>query len=142
MSRLETAIEKLKTTGIRMTPQRHAILSYLLEIDTHPTVDEIYRALESKFPSMSLATVYNNQKVFIETGLVRELTYGDGASRFDADMSDHYHAICQSCGRIEDFSHEPLTEVERSAERETGFLISGHRMEVYGICPECLGKTH
>lgn len=134
-------MEKLKTTGIRMTPQRHAILSYLLEIDTHPTVDEIYKALESKFPSMSLATVYNNLKVFIETGLVRELTYGDGASRFDADMSDHYHAICQSCGKIEDFYHEPLTEVERSAERETGFTVNGHRMEVYGICPECKEKS-
>lgn len=142
MSRLETAMEKLKTTGVRMTPQRHAILSYLLDIDTHPTVDEIYKALESKFPSMSLATVYNNLKVFVETGLVRELTYGDGASRFDADMSDHYHAICESCGKIEDFRHEPLTEVEHAAERSTGFRVRGHRMEVYGLCPDCLVKTH
>lgn len=142
MSRLETAMEKLKTTGVRMTPQRHAILSYLLDIDTHPTVDEIYKALESKFPSMSLATVYNNLKVFVETGLVRELTYGDGASRFDADMSDHYHAICESCGKIEDFCHEPLTEVEHAAERSTGFRVRGHRMEVYGLCPDCLVKTH
>ena len=78
--RVEQAIEKLKMTGVRMTPQRHAILAYLLQTDTHPTVDEIYRALEDRFPNMSVATVYNNLKVFLEAGLVRELAYGDGAN--------------------------------------------------------------
>jgi Fur family peroxide stress response transcriptional regulator len=138
---MEMALDKLKTTGIRMTPQRHAILSYLLEKKTHPTVDEIYKALESKFPNMSVATIYNNLKVFLETGLVRELTYGDGASRFDADMSEHYHAICESCGKIEDFDFEPLLEAEKAAERETGFVAKGHRMEVYGLCRDCAGAA-
>jgi len=141
-SRLDMALDKLKSSGVRMTPQRHAILSYLLETHTHPTVDEIYRNLEHQFPSMSLATVYNNLKVFLDVGLVRELTYGDGASRFDADMSDHYHAICQKCGKIEDFEYPPLTEVEKVAEQATGFRTSSHRMEVYGLCPDCAGQTH
>lgn len=141
-SRFAMAIEKLKSTGVRMTPQRHAILSYLLEVDTHPTVDEIYKALGQKFPSMSLATIYNNLKVFLDAGLVRELAYGDGASRFDADMSEHYHAICISCGKIDDFDYRPLHDVEEIAERETGFRVHGHRMEVYGVCTSCIGKTH
>jgi Fur family peroxide stress response transcriptional regulator len=138
---MEMALDKLKMTGVRMTPQRYAILAYLLEQKTHPTVDEIYRALESKFPNMSVATIYNNLKVFLETGLVRELTYGDGASRYDADMSEHYHAICENCGKIEDFDHPPLVEVEKAAERETGFVVKGHRMEVYGLCRECAGAA-
>src|SRR4051795_241451 len=96
--RLEQGLTKLKTSGVRMTPQRHAILAYLLNTMTHPTADEIYKALAPRFPSMSVATVYNNLKVFIEVGLVREMTYGDHSSRFDADMSDHYHALCESCG--------------------------------------------
>ena len=141
-SRLEHALEKLKMTGVRMTPQRHAILSYLVESMSHPTADEIYRALERRFPNMSVATVYNNLKVFMEAGLVRELTYGDDSSRFDADMSDHYHAICESCGKIVDFDFPPLSEAEQAASAATGFRVTGHRMEVYGICPECLGKTH
>ncbi|WP_213413812.1 Fur family transcriptional regulator [Xylanibacillus composti] len=139
--KLESALDKLKTTGVRMTPQRHAILAYLLESPTHPSVDEIYRALEKKFPSMSVATIYNNLKLFLEAGLVRELTYGDGASRFDADMSSHYHAICDICGTIEDFDCDPLTEVESLAASETGFQVSRHRMEVYGICPACANAT-
>lgn len=136
-SRIEKAIEKLKSTGIRMTPQRHAILSYLLQTPSHPTVDEIYKALENRFPNMSVATVYNNLKVFINTGLVRELTYGDGASRFDADMSEHYHAICDSCGKIVDFEYPVLDDLEQAAHEKTDFFVRGHRMEVYGLCKPC-----
>lgn len=140
-SRFEQALDKLKRSGIRMTPQRYAILSYLQDTTSHPTADEIYRALESRFPSMSVATVYNNLKVFIDTGLVRELTYGDHSSRFDADMSNHYHARCNRCGRIVDFHYPPLLHIESAAEQATGFAISGHRLEVDGVCKECSGIT-
>ncbi len=136
-SRLDTALEKLKVTGVRMTPQRHAILAHLLDTKAHPSADEIFRSLENKFPNMSVATVYNNLRVFMESGLVRELTYGDGASRFDADMTEHYHAICESCGMIKDFEYPPLHEVEQAAAEETGFVIRGYRMEVYGTCYIC-----
>lgn len=136
-ARFEQALDKLKSTGVRMTPQRHAILSYLLDTISHPTADEIYRALEGRFPSMSVATVYNNLKVFIESGLVRELTYGDSSSRFDADMSEHYHAQCENCGKIVDFNYPKLHDVEHIAASETGFVVRGHRLEVYGLCREC-----
>ena len=55
---LKEALEMLKNTGVRITPQRHAILEYLVESMTHPTADDIYKALEGKFPNMSVATVY------------------------------------------------------------------------------------
>jgi Fur family peroxide stress response transcriptional regulator len=135
--RLEQVLEKLKTTGVRMTPQRHAILSYLLDTDAHPTADEIYRALEPKFPSMSVATIYNNLKRFGEAGLVKEMTFGDGSSRFDADMSDHYHAHCKACGKITDFHYPPLAGVHSSAAAQTGFYVEGYRLEVYGVCQAC-----
>lgn len=140
--KVEEALEKLKTTGVRMTPQRHAILSFLMDTHIHPTVDEIYKSLEGRFPNMSVATVYNNLKLFLEAGLVRELTYGDGASRFDADMHDHYHAICDTCGRISDFECDSLAHIEAAAARETGFVVAGHRMEVHGTCPTCAGMKH
>lgn len=140
-SRAEQALEKLKTTGVRMTPQRYAILSYLMDSMTHPTADDIYKALERQFPSMSVATIYNNLKLFVDAGLVRELTYGDDSSRFDADTSDHYHIICEHCGKMVDFEYPPLVQVEHVAAQETGFRIHGHRMELYGLCPECVGST-
>jgi Fur family peroxide stress response transcriptional regulator len=141
-TKVELALEKLKTTGVRMTPQRYAILSFLVDNHIHPTVDEIYRSLEHKFPNMSVATVYNNLKLFLEAGLVRELAYGDGASRFDADMHDHYHAICDNCGKIEDFECESLEFVESACVDGTGFAVRSHRLEVYGTCPACSSMKH
>ncbi|MGZ0084530.1 peroxide-responsive transcriptional repressor PerR [Geobacillus sp. C56-T2] len=142
---LKEALDMLKKTGIRITPQRHAILEYLISSMSHPTADEIYKALEGKFPNMSVATVYNNLRVFKEIGLVKELTYGDSSSRFDFVTSNHYHVICEQCGKIVDFHYPALDEVEQLAAHVTGFKVDHHRMEVYGVCPDCQrggGRTH
>lgn len=134
---LKEALEMLKNTGVRITPQRHAILEYLVESMMHPTADEIYKALEGKFPNMSVATVYNNLRVFKEVGLVKELTYGDSSSRFDYVTSQHYHVICEKCGKIVDFSYAGLEEIENEAAKATGFVINSHRLEIYGVCQDC-----
>lgn len=134
---LSEAIDALKSTRVRMTPQRHAILEFLYESQTHPTADEIYKALEGRFPNMSVATVYNNLRVFKEVGIVKELSYGDASSRFDCVTSNHYHVICNDCGKIVDFHYPGLDEVETLAEHVTGFQVDNHRMEIYGTCPSC-----
>ncbi|GAF67169.1 Fur family transcriptional regulator [Bacillus sp. TS-2] len=139
--RLQDAIEALKSTRVRMTPQRHAILEYLYDSMKHPTADEIYKALEGRFPNMSVATVYNNLRVFKDVGIVKELTYGDSSSRFDCVTTDHYHVICQDCGKIVDFHYPGLDEVETLAEHVTGFRIHSHRMEIYGSCEGCTKKV-
>ena len=139
---LKDALDTLKTTGVRITPQRHAILEYLIDTMTHPTADDIYKALADKFPNMSVATVYNNLRVFREVGLVKELTYGDSASRFDFVTGDHYHMICEDCGKIVDFHYPGLDEVEQLASHVTGFKVNSHRLEVYGTCPACMANSN
>jgi len=139
-NKLEVAIETLKKSGVRITPQRHAVLEYLLTASTHPTADEIYRALEDKFPNMSVATVYNNLRILKDLGLVRELTYGDDSSRFDSNMGEHYHIICEDCGKIVDFHYPTLDEIESLAQKVSGFEISHHRMELYGKCEKCTSE--
>ena len=134
---LKNALDTLKDTKVRITPQRHAILEYLINSMAHPTADDIYKALEGKFPNMSVATVYNNLRVFREVGLVKELTYGDSSSRFDFVTTQHYHVICEECGKIVDFHYPGLDEVEQLASHVTGFQINNHRMEIYGTCPDC-----
>jgi|SRR5699024_7944452 len=135
--KLQHAMDTLKKSGVRITPQRHAVLEYLLTSMTHPTADDIYKALESKFPSMSVATVYNNLRILKELGLVKELTYGDDSSRFDSNIADHYHIICEECGKIVDFHYPTLDEIESLAEKVSGFEIRHHRMELYGKCDSC-----
>ncbi|MGX7351304.1 Fur family transcriptional regulator [Enterococcus canis] len=134
---VENAVQQLKSANIRITPQRYAILEYLIENHSHPTADEIYRALEERFPSMSVATVYNNLRLFTEIGFVQEMSYGDASSRFDFSSHRHYHAICQNCGKIVDFHYPGLDDVESAASQLTGFTINEHRLELYGLCPEC-----
>lgn len=137
---VEEAVQKLKDSNIRITPQRYAILEYLIEADSHPTADDIYKHLEHRFPNMSVATVYNNLRLFTEIGFVIEMAYGDASSRFDFASSKHYHALCDECGKVVDIHYPGLEDVEAATEQLTGFKIRDHRLELYGICPECQSK--
>lgn len=93
---LEESIASLRKAGIRITPQRQAIIRYLISSHSHPTADEIYQALSPDFPNISVATIYNNLRVFKDIGIVKELTYGDASSRFDFNTHNHYHVICEN----------------------------------------------
>ncbi|CUF98217.1 TPA: peroxide-responsive transcriptional repressor PerR [Staphylococcus aureus] len=137
---LEESIASLRQAGVRITPQRQAILRYLISSHTHPTADEIYQALSPDFPNISVATIYNNLRVFKDIGIVKELTYGDSSSRFDFNTHNHYHIICEQCGKIVDFQYPQLNEIERLAQHMTDFDVTHHRMEIYGVCKECQDK--
>lgn len=137
---VQEAVKKMKESDIRITPQRFAILEYLVESKSHPTADEIYKHLEERFPNMSVATVYNNLRLFTDIGFVTEMAYGDSSSRFDFTSTKHYHAICEECGKVEDVFYPGLDDVESATEQLTGFIINDHRLELYGICPDCQKK--
>lgn len=125
----------LKQAGLRLTPQREGILSYLID-HSHATVDEIYRAVHPAYPSLSVSTVYNTMKHLKENGLVREITFGDTASRFDMTVVPHHHLVCKKCGKLFDFylSAPPAIILPPGAE---GFAIEDFHLEVRGLCEEC-----
>lgn len=137
---VQQAIEQLKDENVRITPQRYAILEYLIEHRSHPTADEIYHAIETRFPNISVATVYNNLRLFTKIGFVDEMSYGDNSSCFDFVTEPHYHAICRECGKVTDFFYPGLEDVETAASQLTGYQIDDHRLEVYGLCPDCVAK--
>lgn len=136
---LEHLKEQLREDGVRMTTQRIAILDYLAQAH-HPTAEDIYIAIVSKDPHISRATVYNNLNKLTDEGYLLELTYGDDASRYDFNIGKHYHVVCQLCGRVEDLFYPLIEDVESVAEELTGYKVQGHRMEVFGICPNCQDK--
>nr|WP_174519310.1 Fur family transcriptional regulator [Tetragenococcus solitarius] len=133
----EEALRRLKDENIRVTPQRKAILEFLAYSNEHPTAEMIYKAIEDKFPGMSVATVYNNLKLFTKIGFIKEMNYGDASSRFDFFTEPHYHVICERCGQIADFHYPGLEDVEMAASKLTDYKVSSHRLEVYGLCPKC-----
>ena len=134
---LEHVIAELKQHNIRMTPQRRAILAYMITSHQHPTVEEIYRDLLPEWPSLSLATVYNNLAFLVKAGYVTEMKFSDIVSRYDYMGYRHYHVICQRCGKIADFSLPQLTDVSQYVLEQTGYTVNKTRFEVYGICPNC-----
>ncbi|MDQ0269623.1 Fur family transcriptional regulator [Cytobacillus purgationiresistens] len=127
----------LKGKGLRITPQRMQILTAVFLFEGHPTVEDI----QKEIPIISLATIYNNLKLFVELGIIDELPYGNGISRYEFYKTNHYHVICESCGKIADLNFPALTEVEEIASNITGYKIQKHHMEVYGLCPKCHEKS-
>ena len=134
---LEESIASLRKAGVRITPQRQAIMRYLISSHSHPTADEIYQALSPKFPNISVATIYNNLRVFKDIGIVKELTYGDSSSRFDFNTHNNYHIICEKCCKIVDFHNPQIDEVEKLDQHVKYYDVNHHRMEIYGVCKEC-----
>ncbi|GAB6152448.1 transcriptional repressor [Desulfosporosinus burensis] len=130
-------LKQLKNKGVRFTPQRQAILEFILETVSHPTADEIYHHVKEKFPGVSLGTIYNTLNMLKEHGHLLELSYGDMSSRFDGNPENHYHIVCSRCGKVADL-HRPLIDMDQEVEEQSGFQVFGHRMEFHGVCPECL----
>jgi Fur family transcriptional regulator, peroxide stress response regulator len=135
--RFQKGFEVLKKSGIRITPQRLAILEYMATSESHPTVGEIYKDLQGVLPSLTTATIYSNLKCFKKYNLINELSFGEVCSRFEWTTSFHYHIRCEFCGKIVDFYYPKLMEVEEFANIRTGFNVSHHFFEVKGICPKC-----
>lgn len=137
---VQQTLRKLKEHNVRITPQRQAVLEFMIGTHMHPTADDVYKALAGRFPNMSVATIYNNLRLFTSLGIIEEMAYGDASSHFDFAQTKHYHAICGNCGKVVDVFYPELDDVEVIAENLTGFMVTGHRMEVHGICPECQAK--
>ncbi|HWJ04030.1 MAG TPA: transcriptional repressor [Verrucomicrobiae bacterium] len=133
----EKTLAELKEKGIRLTPQRQAILEYLKGVTTHPNAEEVYMDIRGKFPGISLGTIYNTLNMLRDKGLIQELSYGDMSSRFDGNPEPHYHLTCERCGKVVDYHRPMLAGLEADAARDTGFVITGHRLELYGTCADC-----
>ena len=98
----EAIKQTLEGSGLRCTPQRYAVMSFLMEQASHPTAAEIFEAVNRVDPRTSRATTYNNLRDLVEAGLVREVAVEGRAARFDAKGMRHHHFICDRCGNVED----------------------------------------
>lgn len=135
--RLQDILDRLSARGRRITPQRAAILRVLLQ-GGHPTVDDVHQAIVEEFPTTSLATVYKTVNMLKEEGEILELEFSHMGNRFDvAKPYAHPHVICNRCGAIVDPETLNLEELTEKIRAETGFTISSHRLDFYGLCPKC-----
>ncbi|MCF8111584.1 MAG: transcriptional repressor [Desulfobacteraceae bacterium] len=126
---------------MRHTKQRKLILECLRMTTSHPTAVEVYDQVRNKMPNISLGTVYRNLDYLCSHGLARKIDTCGERKRFDATVEDHVHIICTVCGKVRDaetgpgISPQTLMHPENTA--ASGFKITGVRIDILGICPEC-----
>ena len=139
--RLDHIISKLKEREFRITPQRIAVLKILAESQEHPSAEAIYEKVKKDFPTTSLATIYKTVTLAKEIGEVMELGFSDGSNRYDGyNPSPHPHLICVQCKKIVDPDMKDFHEMTRKVAKDSGFEIVNHRLDFFGVCPECRNK--
>jgi Fe2+ or Zn2+ uptake regulation protein len=95
--------------GLKITPQRQCIFRVLHDNSAHPTAEAVYAAAAGEMPSISLRTVYQTLNDLAEMGEIHSLDVGTGSARFDPNVDDHPHLVCESCGMVRDVTIDVST---------------------------------
>jgi Fur family transcriptional regulator, ferric uptake regulator len=125
--------------GLKSTQQREVILDGFLASDRHVSIEELYRQLRDRHPNIGYATVYRTLKLFAESGIAREIQFGDGQTRYEhANEGEHHdHLVCTRCGAIMEFHNDAIEAIQVEVASSCGFTITHHKMELYGLCAQC-----
>jgi Fe2+ or Zn2+ uptake regulation protein len=125
----------LADSGLRSTPQRYAVMAFLMEQAGHFTAAEIFEAVNRVDPRSSRATIYNNLRDLVRAGLLREVAMEGRAARFDAKGTRHHHFICDCCGNVEDVD---WYDVRRPAPAALGKRVLRECELIFrGLCARC-----
>jgi Fur family peroxide stress response transcriptional regulator len=134
----EAIKQSLEHSGLRCTPQRYAVMAFLMDHIGHPTAAEIFEAVTRADPRSSRATTYNNLRDLVHAGLVREVAVEGRAARFDARGTRHHHFICDRCGNVEDVK---WYDVPRPARRSLGKRkLREYELIFRGLCTQCASR--
>ncbi len=130
----KTHVDLLRQHGIRPSLTRVEVYNYLYYNRIHPNVDMIYKKLTKKIPTLSKTTVYNILKLFVDSGIVKELKIGTQEVRYEIVLEKHSHFKCEICNEIYDI---PIVKIEYKHSALQGFKINDEIVLFNGICPAC-----
>jgi Fur family transcriptional regulator, ferric uptake regulator len=125
-----------------VTRQRDLVAQVVFHADEHLSVEAIRKELKLQGEQVGMATVYRTLELLLESGLVRAHDFGEGFKRYEpmAGQADHEHLICERCGRVVEFANERLERMLPVLADEHGFQHQRHRLEIYGVCRECMQR--
>ncbi len=131
----------LADSGKRITRPRQAIIDALRCCDKPQSPEQVLETARQSYPNLGLATVYRTLNLFAEIGVVRLIQY-DGTIRYAPATLGHLHPlICIECGKTVEFhGDDDIVDVINQVEKDTGFIVSEHLLQLGGICPECQSK--
>ncbi|MGD9154306.1 MAG: Fur family transcriptional regulator [Bacillota bacterium] len=133
--------EVAKTKAYRVTDKRRRILQ-VIEANAPLTADEIYLHIRQDC-QINLSTVYRNIKTLLEMGLIRKILTSEGRAE-QYEIADHQceHSVeCVHCGATVNFSGCLFNQMIKTIEAQTDFQVERHNLEIYGVCPQCKGKS-
>lgn len=122
---------------MKYSKQRELTLNAVRENIIHPTADDVYAILKPENPSISLGTVYRNLNVLVGNGMINKLKMPSGSDRYDGDLKNHYHVVCDKCGKIYDIGFSVVDELDTKIKSITGVTVTWHQLIIVGICEAC-----
>mgnify|MGYP002725767268 CR=1 FL=1 len=135
-------IGSLKNEGLKVTPQRIAVLENLIDREGHRECEEIYDDLRGRGFSVSRATIYRTLDLLVKYRIARKLDIGEGKALYESriESEHHDHIICTECGAIDEFHHEEIENIQTDICRKLGAHIVGHQHQLFIICKNCQKK--
>jgi Fe2+ or Zn2+ uptake regulation protein len=128
-------IATLEDIGCRITDSRRRLAALLESKPGAFGAEELAAAL----PGVGRATVYRTIKLLLEAGALCKTSLPDGSPRYTLDQPHHHHhAVCERCGRVEEFRHSSVERLLRALKSEVPGTVVGHKLEIYIICDDCL----
>jgi Fur family transcriptional regulator, peroxide stress response regulator len=123
--------------GIAVTHQRQVLYEVMKTMHGHPSPEEVYARVKKKIPAISLATVYKNIHLFVESGVFREVSVHHGSVRVEMNGEPHHHMVCSKCKKITDIGDKELGLVAKRNRLPGGFLVERYAVDVIGVCATC-----
>lgn len=128
-------IQKIKDAGLRVTPQRIAVLEEILKCN-HPTVDILYKKLKKSHPNIAIGTVYNILESFVNAAIIKKVPTTHDVMRYDAIAEPHHHLCDIESDKIEDFIDSDLNKLIDNYFRDKNI----DNFEIKGISIQLLGN--
>lgn len=131
--------EFIKSKHLRYTSQREKILETFLATERHISLDELYKLVRKKDPSIGYTTVYRTMKLLSESDLCGEIDFGDGISRFEHKYGHehHDHLICIKCGSFIEVVEPEIEKLQDSLAKKRRFTPMKHKLQIFGMCKDC-----
>ena len=134
--------DSLSRSGLKRTRQRTAILNILRESEHPISAEELYFELKKGETAPNLSTIYRTLETMANKGLIVKVSLsGDSRTFFEYNRMIHKHyLVCLGCKKITAIEGCPLNAYEKSLEQKTQYTIAGHKLDIYGYCPDCQSK--
>jgi Fe2+ or Zn2+ uptake regulation protein len=132
---------QLKAVGLKLTPQRLAIIEVLIENrDFHPGARYVYEEAKKRKKSLSLSTTYSTLSELSRLGIVKKLQFDSIENRYEGNLKEHLNLVCERCGKIIDYKIHLVADHQEIG-RQTGFSATDSRLEYYGYCRDCQAEN-